>query len=80
MKGQHLRRRLGFALAGLRSVRRTEASFRTQLKLAATVGCALVVLRPEPLWVAIVLLATGAVLAAEAANAAVEYLADALHP
>lgn len=80
MKGQRFARRLGFAIAGLRAIRRTEASFRAQLKLGILAGSALVIARPNPLWVALVVLSIGFVLAAEALNAAIEYLADAVYP
>lgn len=80
MKGQRFRRRLGFALAGLRRVYRTEASFRTQLALGGGAATSLILVRPGAVWVALVALAIGLVLAAEALNASLECLADALHP
>ena len=80
MKGQHFGRRLGFAMAGLRVLWRREASFRTQLWLAGGGAVSLVVVRPGALWCALVLLATGLVLMAEAVNGAIEHLADAVHP
>jgi undecaprenol kinase len=40
----------------------------------------LVVLRPGALWAVVIILAAAMVLAAEAFNAAIEYLADAVHP
>ncbi len=72
--------RLGFALAGVATVTRREKSFRTQLGLAVAALAALGLLRPGFVWAALVLLSIGLVLALEAANAAIEYLADALHP
>jgi len=72
--------RLGFALAGIRIVARREKSFRTQAFLGFAATAALVLLRPGLLWAALVLLSTGLVLALEAANGALEYLADRLHP
>ena len=80
VKGQSFRRRLGFALAGIRSVWRTEASFRTQVRLGMALPVGVTVLRPGAVWVALVVTAGGLVLALEAVNAAIEYLADALHP
>ena len=80
MKGQGFHRRLGFALAGLRAITRSEASFRTQLCCAGGALTVMIVLRPGVLWAALVVLATGLVLVAEAVSAAIEYLADALHP
>lgn len=40
----------------------------------------LLVFRPEPLWWALALLASAAVISAELANTAIEHLADHLHP
>jgi diacylglycerol kinase len=80
LKGRPFHQRLGFAAAGIRTVARRESSFRTQLALAASAGAALLLLRPGWLWTALVLLATGLVLALELLNAALEYLIDHLHP
>lgn len=44
------------------------------------VFAAMLVLRPEPVWWGLVLLASSGVLAAELFNTAVEHLADHLHP
>jgi undecaprenol kinase len=41
---------------------------------------AMLVLRPAPVWWALVLLASSGVMAAELLNTAVEHLADHLHP
>jgi undecaprenol kinase len=72
--------RLGFALAGIRTVARREKSFRTQMMLGTGAVGALVLLRPGLAWAALVLLSIGFVLALEAVNGALEYLADRLHP
>jgi diacylglycerol kinase (ATP) len=72
--------RLGFALAGLRTVARREKSFRIQAMLGIGAVAAVAVLRPGLLWAALVLLSTGLVLALEALNGALEYLADRVHP
>ena len=79
-KNLGFRRRLGFALAGIATVARLEKSFRTQLCLAAVALAALIVLRPGAVWTALVLLSIGLVLALEAVNAAIEYVADVVHP
>ena len=79
-KNQPFTRRLGFALNGLRVAWRTESSFRIHLVATVAVIAALLWLRPSALWWAAVALAVAAVLAAELANSAVEYLADHLHP
>ena len=80
MKGQSFGRRLGYALAGLRSALGREASFRTQLALAAAVLVALAIVRPAAIWWAVCALAIGLVLVAELLNSALEALADRLHP
>ena len=79
-KNRRFAARLGFAWAGLRLVLRREKSFRTQAALAAAAALALLVLRPGPLWAALVLLSSALVLALELANSALEYLLDHLHP
>ena len=80
MKNQTLPRRLGFALAGLKSAWRTENSFKTHVVAAGAVLLVLSWLRPSALWWAIGLLTIAFVLAAELFNTAVEGLADHLHP
>ena len=72
--------RLRFALQGLAHALANERSFRVQLLLGAAALGALLVLRPAPIWWALVLLASAAVLAAELFNSAIEALADAVHP
>jgi undecaprenol kinase len=79
-KNQSLPRRLGFALSGLRHALRSEHSLKTQLVVFVGVIVALLVLRPGPLWWALVMLASAGVFAAELFNTAVEELADHLHP
>lgn len=80
MKNQPFRRRLGFAIAGITTVWRHERSFRAQALAAILTVMSLLLLRPGWLWSAVVLLAVALVLALEMANAALEYLADQLHP
>ena len=72
--------RLGFALRGLAYALRTERSLQIQALVFMLLVVALVLLEPEPLWWALALLASGAVIAAELFNTAVERLADELHP
>jgi diacylglycerol kinase (ATP) len=79
-KNQPFAARLRFALAGLAHALRAERSLRTQLALLGLVLLVLLWFRPEPLWWALVALASGAVLAAELFNTALERLADHLHP
>ncbi len=72
--------RLRFAIAGVAHAVRTERSVRTQAMTLLLVMLVLSLLRPAPLWWALVMLAGSAVLAAELFNTAVERLADHLHP
>jgi diacylglycerol kinase (ATP) len=80
MKNQAFLRRLGFALAGLRTTWRAEYSFKTHVVAAAAVLGVLLWLRPAPLWWAIAALTVALVIVAEIFNTAVEGLADHLHP
>ena len=79
-KNRGFRARLGCALAGIRTVARREKSFRSQSLFAAAAAAALCLLRPGLVWAALVIVSIGLVLALEMANAALEYLADRLHP
>jgi diacylglycerol kinase (ATP) len=79
-KNQSFLTRLCFACAGVAHGLRTERSLRVQSLALLAVLITLATVRPAPLWWAIVLLACGAVLAAELFNTAVERLADLLHP
>lgn len=79
-KNQPFHRRLRAALVGVGHALRTEQSLRTQAVTFLMTLLALVLLRPGPLWWAVVILAGSAVLAAELFNTAVERLADHLHP
>jgi undecaprenol kinase len=79
-KNQPFTRRLGFALAGLAAACKGERSLRIQLVVFAAVLLAMLALRLEPVWWALVLLTGSAVMAAELFNTALEHLADHLHP
>lgn len=79
-KNQSLFARLRFARAGLTHAVATEHSLRFQVTAFAGMLIVLAVLRPEPIWWGLVLLASGAVIAAELFNTAIELLADHLHP
>ncbi len=72
--------RLRFALAGLGHALTAENSIRIQVGVFVVVVAAMLVLRPEPVWWGMVLLASSGVLAAELLNTAIEHLADHLHP
>jgi diacylglycerol kinase (ATP) len=59
---------------------RNERSLRTQIIASIGVALALLILRPSPLWWALVIVCSTAVIAAELFNTAIERLADHLHP
>ena len=80
MKNRPFRDCLGFALAGWRAGWRREASFRTQATLAGVALLALVVLRPAPVWWAVVAILVALILALELLNGAIEAVIDLLHP
>jgi undecaprenol kinase len=79
-KNRSLYARLRFAAAGIAHGLRTERSLRTQALVLILVVLALLILRPAPLWWALVILCSAVVLAAELFNTAIERLADHLHP
>ena len=80
MKNRPFHIRLRFALAGLTAGWRRERSLRTHVMFAAFAGVALVVLRPDPIWWALVGVTCGLVIALELVNAAIEGVIDLLHP
>ena len=79
-KNQPFPVRLGYALRGLAHALRSERSVRTQVAVFVAALLALIVLRPAPVWWALVALASGGVIAAELLNTAIEELTDHLHP
>lgn len=80
MKGRPLQERLGFAAEGLRTGWRRERSFRTHVVSAALALATLLLLRPAPVWWAIVAVVVALVLALELLNSAMEGVIDLLHP
>jgi undecaprenol kinase len=80
VKNRGFRARVGFALAGWRAAWRGEKSFRTQAALGGCAVAALLVLRPAPIWWALIALVSALVLALELVNSAVEAVVDRLHP
>ena len=72
--------RVAFALAGWRSGWHRESSFRTHCLFAVAALIALIVLRPHPVWWALVAVTIALVLALELINSAMETLIDLLHP
>lgn len=80
MKNRSFGERIGFALAGWRAAWRRERSFRTQAIAALLALVALLILRPAPIWWAILALTCALVLALELINSALEAVIDLLHP
>jgi undecaprenol kinase len=80
MKGRPFRQRLGFALAGVAAAWRGEASFRSQVALAAGAAVITAALRPGLVWAAVVAVSIALVLALELVNSALEAILDHLHP
>jgi diacylglycerol kinase (ATP) len=80
MKNQGFHRRLGFALNGIAAAFQREYSLRWHSIAALAILILLVVLKPAPLWWAIMAITVTGVLAAELFNSAIEHLADHLHP
>jgi undecaprenol kinase len=79
-KNQSFLSRLRFAWAGIVHALRAEHSVRFHLLALGLVLVVLAILRPEPEWWAMVMLASAAVISAELFNTAIEHLADHLHP
>ena len=73
-------RPLRFALAGLTYALPPSAACRHRPSSSCWWWWPSPCFRPEPVWWALVLLASAAVLAAELFNTAIEHLADHLHP
>jgi len=80
MKNRPFRERMGFALEGIRTGWRREASFRAQTVLAGFALFALLVLRPAPIWWGLVAVTCALVIALELLNSAMEAVIDLLHP
>lgn len=80
MKNQPLYRRFRFAWQGVAAAFSHEASFRTQVLAALVCVGAMLWIRPPLVWVALVSIMIGLVLAAELFNTALEHVLDGLHP
>ncbi len=80
MKNKSFANRLSYAWQGVRTAWAGEKRFRTQVMVGGGAIGLLIVLRPNAIWWAIFLLITGAVLAAELINTALEHVVDKLHP
>jgi diacylglycerol kinase (ATP) len=80
MKNRPFRERMGFAIEGIRTGWRREASFRTQTALAGAALASLIVLRPAPIWWGLVAVTCALVIALELLNSPMEAVIDLLHP
>ena len=80
MKNRRFIERLSFAVAGVVTGWRRERSFRTHTVFTGLAAVALIVLRPAPIWWALVAVVVALVLALELINSAVEAVIDHLHP
>jgi len=80
VKNRPFHERLGFAVAGLIAGWRHERSLRTHCIFGLLALAALLVLRPEPVWWALVAVTIALVMALELLNAAIEGVIDLLHP
>lgn len=80
MKNKPFHKRLGFALTGIAEGWRHERSFRTHVLSAVAAIATLCLLRPAPIWWAVIVLTITIVLSAELINGAFEGLIDHLHP
>ena len=72
--------RLRNASRGISSALGLEASFRTELVMAILALYSTLYLRPQAIWLALVVVMIALVLAAELFNTALEHTLDALHP
>jgi diacylglycerol kinase (ATP) len=79
-KNQSFVRRLRFAANGLVHALGVERSMRIHTLALLLVAIALIIVRPGPVWWALVALSSAVVIAAELFNTAIEHLADHLHP
>ncbi len=79
-KNKPFLQRVRFALVGIYVAWKGESSFRIQAIIALAVLALLAWLQPRPLWWALLLAATGLVLALELVNTALEHVIDHLHP
>lgn len=80
MKNGSFKDRLGYAMAGVRTVFLREKSFRMHCGFALLALAVAAFTRADLVWWAIVALCIAIVFAAEMVNASLEYLIDRLHP
>jgi len=80
MKGQNFYFRFVYAMQGLRTAWKSELSFKVEIAAGFGAFLLLLIFRPAPIWWALVAIVSGAVLAAELVNTALEKALDRLHP
>jgi diacylglycerol kinase (ATP) len=80
MKNAPLLARFSHATAGFAAALGSERNFRIQLALGCVAMAVTIALNPPLVWTALVVVMTGAVLAAELINTALEHALDAAHP
>ncbi len=80
MKNPPLLARFKHAADGLAAAVSRERNFRIELALGCGAIAATLALNPPLIWTALVVVMTGAVLAAELINTALEHALDAAHP
>ncbi len=80
MKSPSLLNRFKHAACGFAAAFRRESNFRIQLVLGVLAIAATLALDPPLIWIALVVIMIGAVLAAELLNTALEHALDAVHP
>ncbi len=80
MKNSGMARRIGFSLAGLRTVFQRERSFRTHLLLSTVALAITALVQPPVIWWAVLFQGILAGQAMESFNGAIETLSDLVEP
>lgn len=80
MKNLSFKKRIGFALSGIKNALRTESSLRLQMIAAIFALLFFALLKASPIWWGLVSVTVGMVLTTEMLNTALERLIDHLHP
>ncbi len=80
MKNQIFLKRFTNALAGVRDSWRSEKSFRFHTTASLAMILLLGLMRPDMIWMALLLMACGLVLTLELVNTAIEKMLDHMHP
>ncbi|MDD4977707.1 MAG: diacylglycerol kinase [Gallionella sp.] len=80
MKNQAFAKRFANACNGISCAFSTESSFRTELAFGLCVLGVALWMRPEGVWIALLVIMVTLVLAAELFNTSLEHALDGLHP